>query len=737
MKASSKKKKESFVAAEAAVRELSLLMRGMSVEEASEQYYRATDEVERLKTVRVVDDRGGVSGSSNSSSSSSREVVCKDNIIGPKELKSLQKNSSDVSREKGAGADDTIATISPKVQSRANIDTKEVIKSISDNTKGASTSTSTSITPTYLSLCTFIIENLVNISTLNFTLIIPRDAPTASDKFLFSNIDNEKSVPTDSTEQEQIAVQLEDIRLHIETMPGTSGGTDDTNQHRVVVLINSRSKLVDRLTSTTAEHRMEMVEGEYVLASFCLDEHIITSVEDARASLSVTDGRFIAFRLQYHQGGSSSDWEPLDESVLHSIAREIEFTDVGALSNIQCRFCDNLLSWTPPPTPPHYAGKHQLNDHKLEKGVSKHSDDKRNDTESYGIKNVLPLATGNWDEITDYLICYEGQPALNFSSSATAALQGTALEDECAIVLHRLDVRNVCVLAIEGYGEEDTSAAVEKIQEDVAPQPDSKAAARSEDGAQFRGSRAWRDNVGGATICCAQCCSTLGYASIEHPDTFRLLKHRLRARVDIGRTRSSNSFVKNTCGSFIGREIVRYAECQAVYTIVVVSHDTEGLANTHHKNRPCLLIRLLSWNTKVALDRNSRGKDDKEGKEGNNLLEFRRIVKVIYEESDDMLGPLNNSGSPNDWIWGGADLCCFPDEKVKQSSSPVTGDAVENPLKASARIYLAKDEWTELKDSLRVGATYFSAPLSKTTVLLKMGGGYDYKNASLSMLYLP
>lgn len=726
-------KKESLTVAEAA-RELSLLMGGISAEKASENYYRATDELERLNTARTNESVSTGIQAGENDNNSERKIGANGLFPGPnfssrtaasqpKKDESLQKSFSDESRRE-AYVDNSIVTNSFEVSSRANVDTKEVIK-LTSNNEGFSIST----VPTYFSHCIFTIENLVNISTLNFTLIIPCDV--LSTDHLSSMAENEKS--TDFTKENKQFLQLEDIRLHINPMTSTSAGTNCKTRHRIVVSINSRSKLVGQLKSI-AKH--EKFEDEYVLASFCIDEEITTSAEDSLASLSITDGRYITFRLQYHQQVCSG-LEHHDESVLYSIAKENELTDVNALSNIECRFCDNLLQRSP-----NYVGKDKMNIEQVDMMVSKDPEGWRNNmvgNQSYGIKNVLQLPNGNWDDITDYLVCYGGQPSLNFSSSATTASQGTALEDECTIVLHLKDIPNVCVLAIEGYGEEDICDIKENTKKDVSLQPSSETVLESEDGAQFRGSRAWKDNVGGATVCCAQCCSTLGYASIEYPETFRLLKHRLRACVDRNQTQSKDFFAKNTCGSFIGREIVQYAERQAVYTIVVVSHsdvdkEAGGLENSHHKKRRCLLLRLLSWNTKIAFNLNV------ESNKGNDLPEFRRVVKVIYEETDDMVsGPLNNLGStsPSDWIWGGADLCCFPEGKAEQLSSPATSDGIENRSKASARIYLAKDEWSELKDSLREGAAYFSTTISKTTVLLKMGDGDKYRNTFLSMLHLP
>ena len=106
-------------------------------------------------------------------------------------------------------------------------------------------------------------------------------------------------------------------------------------------------------------------------------------------------------------------------------------------------------------------------------------------------------------------------------------------------------------------------------------------------------SRAWRDMAasrGGeanGTVTCANCCSTLGYVSDRDADTYRLYKHLLDCGGpdDIGgrrrRPASSLSFADHTCGSFLAREMVRYAESDAVFAFVVGLSDENGRGRAH------------------------------------------------------------------------------------------------------------------------------------------------------------
>ena len=108
-----------------------------------------------------------------------------------------------------------------------------------------------------------------------------------------------------------------------------------------------------------------------------------------------------------------------------------------------------------------------------------------------------------WDNISNYLICYDGQPAVDFS------------EDDAVLVLHGGDLAagGVCALdRVGGYGEH---FSVGRCGNDA---PDGG------DGDGGASSQAWRDKsaiMGEAnrTVTCANCCSTLGYVSDHGSNT--------------------------------------------------------------------------------------------------------------------------------------------------------------------------------------------------------------------------
>lgn len=162
------------------------------------------------------------------------------------------------------------------------------------------------------------------------------------------------------------------------------------------------------------------------------------------------------------------------------------------------------------------------------------------------IARVVPLPNGYWDEISDYLICYPGEPAVNFGS-ALVPLE-SAWEDASAFVLHP-DSLGTCVTmlqSVDPYGTHSSSAS--------SWQPE---------GRQVE------------TLCCSYCCSPVGIATNQG---YHLYKHRLLG--------SSSS---GTVPIFIANELKRYAESQAIFTFVVTMSST----------KKCLLLHVVSWDSKI------------------------------------------------------------------------------------------------------------------------------------------
>jgi hypothetical protein len=354
--------------------------------------------------------------------------------------------------------------------------------------------------------------------------------------------------------------------------------------------------------------------------------------------------------------------------------------------------------------------------------------------------------------------------SINFASTGNKVERGIVFEDESIIVMNKQDLHNICILAIEGYGEQNVNPQKNLKNEDITMM-DAKSVNNNDNilpndnmdvvgkSALFRGRRTWSDSVGGATVCCNQCCSILGYASLEEPDSCRLLKHRLCAKEEAIKIIQAGDdviaeelkppvllavdyFLSNTSATFIARELIRYAESQAVFTFVIFNSDM---------SEKILLLKLLSWNSYMSFSKN----EDKDKKESTgSLTQFRRVAKVIYEEIDnlishDLVNGHNDDTDPMNFTWGGIDLCCPPSKTNKEINEVKRNSNVEifngdTESKACVHIHLPGDEWAHLKEALRLGNKFIPDEISRVTVLLKLGNSGDAKdNATLSVLSLP
>jgi len=328
------------------------------------------------------------------------------------------------------------------------------------------------------------------------------------------------------------------------------------------------------------------------------------------------------------------------------------------------------------------------------------------------IQSVLPLPTGYWDDISDYLICYDGQAIVDFTSSTTTAIEHSALEDDAVLVLHKDDLiqnqqrKGIRIGRVKGYGEHSSG------NEDASS------------------SEAWKDKaaIKGAKskiITCAKCCSTLGFVSNNDNDsnTYRLYKHLL----DCGKPPNTSIFSKYTCGSFLAREMVRYAENDAIYTFIVGISDEMDWTRAHNPG-PCILIRMLSWDTPMAIVNKKSTTNE------SNELQFHKVVKVIFEEVSDKVIDTTKNNDSMEWTWRGVDFCCPPPNGTNLDES------TEMQTKASSiRIFFSPQEWEDLRDVLVDRSMYFSEAVKEAVVMTKLGlptSDEEKQKAALSFLSL-
>ena len=285
----------------------------------------------------------------------------------------------------------------------------------------------------------------------------------------------------------------------------------------------------------------------------------------------------------------------------------------------------------------------------------------------------------------------------------------------------------------------------------------------------LRGSRPWREAVGGATLACSCCASRLGFAATEAPDSYRLLKHELVLLVGkdddddepprrLTATSRTRAVPLQTISAFVAHEMVRYAETKAIFTFVVRQEET----SQEKRAAPQLLfLRLVSWDTAAATsNRNLVAAlpaccpDEKDGSFRN--LPWRRVCKIIFEETTGGDGTSHSSDGQHDpssslWAWTTAsDWCCPPatppppssrsssinisgsarqDDLAQQETEPTPTESPSLQLPQSTtsssslvRLCLSRNEWHALRQELQESSRHcYSREVVRATVAAKMG----------------
>jgi len=209
---------------------------------------------------------------------------------------------------------------------------------------------------------------------------------------------------------------------------------------------------------------------------------------------------------------------------------------------------------------------------------------------------------------------------------------------------------------------------------------------------------------------------------VSSADTVQLYKHRLCIGQSDDRRFADKEldFGRNNIASFIAKEMVRYAESQAVFTLIVISSKNQN----HGGEYSCIFMRLLGWDTKIA----TRETTVPGGQE--ELLTFNMFIKVIYVEKEDyVITSLESEITEYDWDWDKMDFCCPPSgiTTIKDRTNKLMGNREDNPAsmeskkKASVRIYLSFDESKELLDSLRLGSSFFPQIFNNWTLQYELG----------------
>jgi len=661
-----------------AAEELNRLLGDLSLDQMVEQFHRASDEMRLLQEKEKVPEKEGEEFSKE------ERKMEKNNMREDKgnyNLKVDKQTSTNTNGQPGSSTPTTATKRDDSIgDSKGELLEKKQPQLLYNNYK---------VEPWEC-----IVEKLTFISTLIVTLVPSCLMDDDNDDCDSNDSARDKTVhpppPSLPLLQDLKIIMVHGSNHHHEQVASTRPSSSSSSKHTTLMIHNTANRTI--------------------LQQLNVPQQIISTYEEIQASLSLEDG-VISMRLMYHDPHSS---------YLDNIAHDSNSTtqsSVKHLNQLSCRSCHQRLLM-------------RNNQKKVKKSIdmghykNNYEDDDKGGGERPIIQNVYPLPVGYWDDITDYLTCFEGQPSIDFSSSSSNMVRkGAALEDDSLIVLNCNDLNHdhVCILAIEGYGQQDIHHGSGGVVGNVAE------------------SRDWQDVVSGATLTCTQCCSILGYATMPHPtnnnddesspsSSYRLYKHRLEAMA---------CFKYNTIGSFLGKELVRYAESKAVFTFIV--HDTgvqkeKDDDNVHgEKNsRSCLFIRLLSWNTMIARNGHANSHND------DDLDNFRRCVKVIYQQQEEQQQQQMETNSSNDNVnkekkngpWSSSsssvmgDACCPPSFipfATTNTNTNTNSQISTTTMIKNINLYLDSQEWNELHDLLHHASKFFPDSVSRTTVMLKLG----------------
>ena len=408
----------------------------------------------------------------------------------------------------------------------------------------------------------------------------------------------------------------------------------------------------------------------------------------------------ISIRIQFQQNNSNSSTMVIggDDIMIDNLLGLDENNTAGTaatavttattcpetLNYLRCRACQN------------YITNSQQQQQQQDDGNDKNNTSSGKQTTSVSgsiIQSILPLPIGYWEDISEYLSCYDGQAVIDFTNimSNIVVIPNIAYEDSTILVLHRDNVSiiggsgsnsnssnarasrsGVCILnddRLVGYGEHHSSTSNNNNED-------------ANDGMPSTILLSWKDKGMSSTtetcsiIACANCYLTLGYVSNNNSsdrNTLRLYKHLLdcgskpnnydddnsdenniklcgngRTRNDSNQSSlslSTTTFSKYTCISFLANEMVRYAESNAIYTFIVGVSDVYdwtrmGISGSS-SSEDYILLRILSWDTPMSTITSSGEEGGREMRQDDMLVSsslsiesilcFQKAVKVIYE----------------------------------------------------------------------------------------------------------
>jgi MYND finger len=345
------------------------------------------------------------------------------------------------------------------------------------------------------------------------------------------------------------------------------------------------------------------------------------------------------------------------------------------------------------------------------------------------IKKVLPLPSNYWEDLSDFVSCYPvDQSTVDFRAASYTIQENFLYEAETMIVAHSQDVGNSAgVLAIPGYGQifdhttmtRSDPAYFDPINTDSNFSSTSSRFVPNKKhlSAEIRGPRHWSDTVGGATLTCSVCCSTLGYASDDLPRIYRFLKHCVVLRPSDFQSNSideslslSDPSPMISIASFIAHEMVRYAESRAIFTFNVATE--LPATQLQPADRNVLILKLLSWDN-VTTNCNFSHFDS-----GINILSnWFKMAKIVYHVESESIGLISIEKSRPLWMWKHSHLCCLQKDDTPVRIMKNEGRQQNEETASSVWLYISQTEWTELLKELDDSNHFFSKEIAEATIL--------------------
>lgn len=292
---------------------------------------------------------------------------------------------------------------------------------------------------------------------------------------------------------------------------------------------------------------------------------------------------------------------------------------------------------------------------------------------AHPIERVVPLPSGYWEDITDYLMCYAGEPTVNFT--ATKVPLNLVWEDPSVWVIHSHHLGHTVqpLAATDLYGTHPSTRTSWKPQQQQQSRPDDE-----------------QDDI--LPLACSCCCATVGLVTDQG---YFLYRHRLLSSDNASDNR--NLAKTNRVPIFVAQELKRYAESQAIFTFVIGSTTPQ----TSSQRPSFLFLHVVSWDCVLLQPLTGISK---------------RVVKLIYQQSSSHLQDIDQDDEQDisTWNWGGLDLCCDP-------SVTTTTSMTLSSAKKLVRMTLDHDEWMELILSVKECPYYFPQDVVNATILVKLG----------------